>query len=361
MNVALVGLPASGKTCLFDALSQGAVDSAAHPARPDHPNCASVPVPDERLEWLAGLYGAAKQTPVHLEFLDLPGLAPGRAELAAQNTAILEHLRRADALTLVLRAFESERVPHLLGRVAARGDRDVLFSEFALADLDVTLRRIERLEKQILKPTPEREANKRELELLGRCRAALEAERPVHEAVRSDAERTVLRGFAFLTEKPVLLVVNISEVEAGDPARAAEALGDLGGPVQALSASIEAEIGRLDPGDRAAFLEEMGLKRFHTADVLRGVCQAADRITFFTCSDKEVAARSVPRGTTAVQAAGAVHTDMARGFIRAEVVAYDDLRRAGSVKQARADGHYLIEGRDFVVREGDVIYFHFSR
>jgi hypothetical protein len=361
VNVALVGLPASGKTCLFDALCQGAVDSAAHPARSDHPNRASVAVPDDRLAWLADLYGAPKQSPAHVEFLDLPGLAPGRAELASQNTAIQEHLRRADALVCVLRAFASDRVPHLLGRVDARGDRDVLRDEFVLADLEVAQRRIEKLEKQIQKPTPDRDAHKRELDLLMRCRDALEAQRPLRDAVTTEAERALLRGFALLTEKPVLVVLNVGEEQAGDPAQAAEAPGDFGPHVRALCASLEAEIGRLDPADRPTFLEEMGLQRFHTADVLRGVWEATDRITFFTCGDKEVAARSVPRGTTAVQAAGEVHTDMARGFIRAEVVAYDDLRRAGSIKQARADGHYLIEGRDFVVREGDVVHFHFSR
>ena len=361
MNVALAGLPASGKTCLFDALSEGAVDSGVHPARPDHPNRASVAVPDERLPWLAGLYGAPKQTRIHIEFVDLPGLAPGRPELAAQNTAIMDRLRQVDALVYVLRAFAGDRVPHLLGRVDPRGDRDVLFSEFALADLDVTVRRIEKLEKQIQKPTPERDVQRRELDVLARCRQALEGERPLHEAIAGEADRAMLRGFAFLTEKPVLAILNVAEDRAGDPEAVAAEYADLGRPLRALSASLEAEIGALAPQERQAFLEEMGLKRFHTPEVLRGVCEALDRITFFTCGSNEVAARSVPRGTTAVQAAAEVHTDMARGFIRAEVVAYEDLRRAGSLKQARAEGHFLVEGRDFVVREGDVVHFHFSR
>jgi len=153
----------------------------------------------------------------------------------------------------------------------------------------------------------------------------------------------------------------VAEDRAGDPEAVAAEYADLGRPLRALSASLEAEIGALAPQERPAFLEEMGLKRFHTPEVLRGVCEAMDRITFFTCGSNEVAARSVPRGTTAVQAAAEVHTDMARGFIRAEVVAYEDLRRAGSIKQARAEGHFLVEGRDFVVREGDVVHFHFSR
>jgi len=361
VNVALAGLAASGKTCLFDALCEGAVDSAAHPARPDHPNRATVSVPDERLQWLAELYGAPKQTPVHIEWLDLPGLAPGRADLASQNTAIMEHLRRADALALVLRAFESDRAPHPLDRIDPRADRNLLLSEFLLADLDIILRRIEKLEKQIQKPTPDRDAHRRELKLLKRCQEALEAEKHLHDCLESEAERQMVRGFAFLTEKPVLTILNAGEEVAGTPEEVAAEFSDLGEPLRALCASLEAEIGALPPEDRPAFLEEMGLKRLHILDVLRGACAAMDRITFYTCSEKEVTARSVPRGTRAVEAAGEVHTDMARGFIRAEVVSYEYLRGAGTAKQARAEGHVRAESRDYVVQDGDIIFFHFSR
>ena len=361
MNVALTGLPLSGKTCVFDAVSEGAVDSSAHPARAEHPNIAQVNVPDDRLDWLFEHARPPKKVPVQIEWLDLPGLAPGRSDLAAQNTAVMEHLRRADALVLVLRAFNNPAAPHPRGRVDPRADLDTLRAEFLISDLDVTLRRIERLEKQILKPTPDREAHKRELDLLGRCRQALEAERPVHSAVQSDHERAMLRGFAFLTEKPSFLVLNVGEDAAGDPEAAAAPLKDLGAPVVAMCASLEAEISRLAPDERGPFMEEMGLKRFHAPDVLRGVHRALGRVTFFTMGDKEVAARSLPEGTKAVDAAGAVHTDMAKGFIRAEVVHFEDFRQAGSLKEARTRGTLRLEGRDYVVVDGDVILFHFSR
>ncbi len=274
----------------------------------------------------------------------------------------MEHLRRADALVLVLRAFENPAAPHPRGRVDPRADLDLVRGELLLADLDITLRRIERLEKQILKPTPEREANKRELELLGRCRAALEAERPVHEAIRSDAERSVLRSFAFLTEKPCFVVLNVGEDAAGDPgAAAATLLEDAGLPGVAMCASLESEISRLAPEERAAFMAEMGLKQFHGPDVVRGVHRALHRLTFFTAGEKEVAARSVPEGADAVEAAGAVHTDMAKGFIRAEVVGFEDFKRAGGLKEARTQGTLRLEGRDYIVADGDVILLHFSR
>jgi hypothetical protein len=358
VRVALAGLPLSGKTCLFTALAPGAVDSAANPARADRPNAAMTALPDERLDWLADYYRAPKRTPLQLEWIDLPGLTPGRPDLAAQNIAITEHLRRSDALVYVLRAYESGRTP---GRVDPKADLDVLHGEFVLSDLDVILRRIEKVEKQIAKPTPDREAQKRELEFLGRCRTALEAARPLHEVVRNDAERTILRGFAALTEKPVLAVLNVSEADAGNPDAVADRYKDLGRPLVAMCASLEAEISQLPPEEREVFMAEMGVARLHARDVLWGAYNVLGRITFMTAGEKEAAARSVPRGTTAVAAAEEVHTDMARGFIRAEVVRFEDFRRAGNLKQARADGHVRLEGRDYVVQDGDVILFHFSR
>jgi len=358
MKVALAGLPLAGKTCLFSALCEGAVDSAAGPARADRPNSAMVALPDQRLDWLCEHYGPEKRTPVQMEWIDLPGLAPGRPELAPQNTAITEHLRRTDILVNVLRAFESSRIP---GKVDPKADRDRLRGEFLLSDLDTVLKRIEKIEKQIAKPTPERDALKRELEFLVRCRACVEAERPLHEVVRTDAERTILRGFTALTEKPAVTVLNIGEDRAGDPESEAARWAGLGQPLIAMCASLESEISQLPAAERAAFMGEMGLARLHAADVLRAVQTAAGRITYFTVNDREVAARTIRRGADAVQAAGEVHTDMARGFIRAEVVTFEDFKRAGSVKEARAQGHYRLEGRSYVVQDGDVILFHFSR
>ena len=358
MNVALAGLPLSGKTCLFTALSEGAIDSATNPARADHPNAAMIAVPDPRLDWLCEHYQAGKRTPIQIEFLDLPGLMPGRPDLAAQNTAIMEHLRRADALVCVLRAFESTRVP---GKVDPLAERDALHAEFVLSDLDTALRRIEKLEKQVTKPSADRDAMKKELEFLARCREALEAERPLREVVHSDAERSILRGFASLTEKPLFTVLNVGEAQAGKPAEAAAAYAGIGSPAMALSASLEAEIARLPPAERASFLAELGLDRLHTPEVILGVYGALGRITFFTAGEKEAAARSVLRGASAVEAAGEVHTDLAKGFVRAEVVAFEDFKRAGGLKQARAEGRARMEGRDYVVRDGDVLLIHFTR
>ena len=357
MNLVLAGLPLSGKTCLFDAATGGAVDSAAHPARPDRPNAATARLPDERLDWLADHYQTKKRTPIALELVDVPGLTHGRSDLASQNTAILEHWRRADGLVSVLRAFRSDRVP---GRIDPRADFVALHSEFMLSDLGVILRRIDKVEAQIQKPIPEREALRHELEFLGRCREALEAERPLHDLVRNDAERATLRGFACLTEKPVLVLLNVSEEDAGRPAEVVARYPALRGPISGLCASLEAEIGRLAPDERPPFMAELGLDRLHTPDFLWATYRAMGRITYFTAGEKEVAARSIPQGMTVVDAAGEVHTDMARGFIRAEAVAFEDFKRAGSLKQARADGHVRSEGRNYIVRDGDVLLFHFQ-
>jgi len=358
VNVPLAGLSLSGKTCLFNALTEGAVDSAASPARADHPNAATVALPDERLDWLFEHYHSARRVPVRIDWIDLPGLAPGRSDLASQNTAITEHLRRADALVYVLRAFESDRVP---GRVDPKADRSALAGEFLFSDLDIVLRRIEKLESQLTKPIPHREALKHELDFLALCRETLEAEKPLHDIARTEVQRAILRNFAALTEKPVLTVLNVGEDQAGRPEAAAQTYPDIAPPMVALCASLEAEIAQLAPDERQAFMQELGLDRLRARDILPAVHRAMNRITFYTAGDPEVNARSVPRGTTAVDAAGDVHTDMARGFIRAEVVSFEHLKMAGDLKRARADGVVRLEGRDYVVQDGDVILFHFSR
>jgi hypothetical protein len=358
MKITLTGLPLAGKTCLFNALTGGAIDSSASPARADRPNAAMIALPDDRLDWLSEHYKTVKRTPIQMEWIDLPGLAPGQADLASQNTAITEHLRRADLLVNVLRAFDSSRLP---GKVDPKSDRDRLRGEFLLSDLDTVLRRIEKIEKQITKPVPDREALKRELEFLGRCREAIEAERPLHEVVKNDAERTILRGFTALTEKPSVTVLNVGEDHAGDPEAVAAEHAGLGQPLIALCASLEAEIGQLPAADRATFMGEMGLARMHTEELLKAVYAALGRITYFTAGEKEVAARSIRKGADAVESAEEVHSDIARGFIRAEVVTYEDFKRCGSLKEARAQGHYRLEGRAYVVQDGDIMLFHFSR
>jgi len=258
----------------------------------------------------------------------------------------------------VLKAFESSRVP---GKADPKADRDALHAEFVLSDLDTILRRIEKLEKQVLKPVPDREALKKEMEFLGRCREALEAEKALKGVARTDTERNILRGFASLTEKPILTVLNVGEDEAGKPGDAAARYANLASPMVALCASLEAEIAALPPADRASFMGEMGLDRLHAPEVILGLYQALGRITFFTAGEKEVAARSVLRNASAVDAAGEVHTDMAKGFVRAEVVNYVDFKRAGSLKDARATGGVRMEGRDYVVKDGDIMLFHFTR
>jgi len=358
VNIALAGLPLSGKTCLFDALTEGTVDSAGQPARADRPSAAAVAVPDGRLDWLHAHYETPKKVPVHLQWLDLPGLAPGRSDLESQNTQILEHLHRADALVYVLRAFESDKVP---GRVDPEADAATLAGEFLLADLAVVERRIEKVEAQAAKPVPNRDALHAERAFLERCRRALEAEQPLQGVPETETERNILRNFAALTLKPTVTVLNVDEHDAGRPDEVAAAHPALPTPVFGLCASLEAEIRGLAPEEQAAFLEEMGLDRLHTPGLLTGAHAARERITFYTTGEEEVAARSLPRGASAVDAAGSVHTDMAHGFIRAEVVAFGDLKAAGDLKQAKADGHVRLEGRDYVVRDGDVIFFHFSR
>jgi hypothetical protein len=233
----------------------------------------------------------------------------------------------------------------------------VLRSEFLLADLDSVIRRIEKLKKTVDRPTPTQEQDKRELALLTRCNEALEAERALREVIRTPEEQKMVRGFGFLSEKPALCVINIGEEES--PAVAIEKYRDVGEAVFAVSAHLEWELSLLSEEERPDFMAEMGIDELAGPRLLRAAHNLLGRITFFTVSEKEVSAWSIPAGTQAVDAAGEIHTDMARGFIRAEVVAFDTLREAGSMKQAKERNLVRLEGKHYEVADGDVVFFRF--
>lgn len=362
MKVALAGLPLSGKTALFDALSNHAVDSQARPARADHPNVAAVKVPDERVDWLSETHGSAKIVHATIELVDLPGLVIGDAQGAADRPRILAHLRQAEAVVICLRAFDSAAIPPRGGRVDPRRDYNDLYSEFLVADLDSVMRRIEKIDAVLTKPLPkaEKDGYKHEHELLGRCQAALEAERSLREVIRTPDDAALVRGFGFFTLKPAVVVLNVDESHAADPAEPLERFGQLDVPVYAICAGAESEILRLDPAERPDFLADLGLQRLQSDQLARNIFNAVDQIVFLTTGPDESRAWPVPAGTRAVDAAGEIHSDLSRGFIRAEVISYTDLREAGSEKAARAAGKLRLEGKDYIVQDGDVMTIRFS-
>jgi len=355
MRVALVGLPFSGKSTLFAAVAE-AGGSEVRLDRPDTEHLAVVKVPDERLDWLFELFAPERCVHAELEFLDVPGLDLSDESARQRARAHWPAVRQSDMIVFVVRGFHDESVPAYRGRVDPQADLEELRTEMIFSDLEQVAARIAKLKAQLKKPTPDREEHARELELMERLQQALEAERPLTEAVANEAEEKMIRAFAFLTLKPALVVINCDEDSAGQAGP-----GELGGyPAIQLSAKIEEELARLAPADREEFMKDLGIEGSARDRLVRACYEAMHLVSFFTHGDKEARAWTIPAGTDAVTAAAEVHTDMARGFIRAEVIAFDDLKAAGSEKAARSAGKFRLEGKNYIVQDGDVIHFRFN-
>ncbi len=352
----------SGKTALFDALSGHALDSQSHPARADHPNVATIRVPDERVDFLAELHKSAKVVHATTELADLPGMILDSGPGAAERPRIIAQLRQADAIVCCLRAFHSDAVPPPKGSVDPRRDYDDIRSEFFLADLELVVRRIEKVESTLKKPLPkkDREQHEREAHLLARCREALEAEQPLRPLLERPEDEILLRSFGFLTQKPTILVLNVDESQAAQMATITASWADVGLPVHAISAKAESDILELPEDERPLFMEELGIAALQSERLVRDICRELDQVVFLTTGPDETRAWPIPKNSTAVEAAGAIHSDLARGFIRAEVFSYDDLKAAGSEKAVRAAGKFRLEGKDYIVQDGDILVIRFS-
>ncbi len=357
MRTGIIGLPRAGKTSLFKILTHAQMDAKAAHA-PTHVGVARVP--DPRLERLAELYKPRKVTHATIEYVDVGGLVQDRA----RDAAALTPLREVEALAQVVRVFEDVSVSHPSGSVNPQRDVANLELELLLADLDQAARRIERLEKDLKKKNDA--ALEQELALLTRCRVALEAERPLREVEFTPAEQKMLSGFMFLSQKPMLYVLNLGDDEVKEITSAVEqhGLGALAAKphttVVPICGRIEAELAELEDAEAAELLAGYGLKASGLDRVLHATYELFGLISFFTCSAAECRAWTIRRGTSALQAAGAVHSDFERGFIKAEVVRWDELLEAGSVAAARDRGRVKLEGKEYVVQEGDVIQFRHS-
>ena len=355
MKIGLVGLPKSGKTSLFNLLTgQRVATSSFGSSREMHVGVARVP--DERVDRLSALYKRKKTTHATFEVVDLAGIEKGgRQGLEAKE------FRNADALLHVVRAF-----PDAAGATPApRSDIADLETELILADLEVIERRLERLEASIKKKRTD--GDLRGQAVLRKLKPALEAETPIRAVELPDEEAKLIRGFTFLSQKPILHCLNLDENELARAATLAESfgLGDLAGRPHTrlgwVSAVIEAEVAQLAGEEQAAFLADLGLTEPAIPRVLKDCYELLGLISFFTVGEDEVRAWSVPRGTRAQEAAGAVHSDIARGFIRAEVVGYDDLLAAdGSMALARERAQLRLEGKDYTVQDGEVCHIRFN-
>lgn len=348
MHVAIAGFPFSGKTSVFQALSGVSADHL----KVAEENVATVKLSEPRLEWLERLYKPKRRSEATIEFIDLPGSGERDVEKAGLEKH-LPTLRQADALLLVVRAFESASVPPHQGRVDPERDLIQLRDEMLLADLTICAGRVERLEKALTKPSKDRDQQKQELELLKRCQDAIEQETPLRTVVQPGPEEKLLRSFGFTTQKPALLIVNIGEEGIGQepPFRDPHAFDTV-----AVCAALEAELIQMEPADRAAFMAEFGILALARERVVRACFDGLGLIFMFTVvGTEEVRAWPLAKGTTALEAAAKIHTDMARGFIKAETVAFDDLRAGGSMREAKAAGKVRMEPKTYVVQDGDVI------
>jgi len=358
LRAALIGFGQTGKTTLFQLMT-----SAREPSRASHGKAEATigisKVPDARLDRLTAMYNPKKRVPATIEFADLAMPVQAGAASALVDVAAYKN---ADALVHVVRAFNDSTVPHPAGSVSPARDAQAMEDELILADLGLTERRLERVDKDLKKgKSPELE---RERAVLTQCKAALEEGRPLRSLNLQGDDLRRLRGFQFLSAKPLLIVLNVDEANVGDDTqKAAQAAGLTGflsraatGAV-AVCAKIELEIAQLEPADAAAFLADLGLRESGLDRVIRASYELLGYISFFTVGEDECRAWSIPRNLTAPVAAGEIHSDIQRGFIRAEVVSYDALIQRGSMAACRDHGEVRLEGKDYIVVDGDIINF----
>jgi GTP-binding protein YchF len=362
LKAGIVGLPNVGKSTLFNAITRAGAEAANYPFCTIDPNVGVVEVPDPRLQELAKIVNPNRIVPTTFEFVDIAGLVKGASKGEGLGNKFLSHIREVDAIVHVVRCFEDSNITHVAGKVNPIDDIETINLELALADLETIERRIEKTKKNLKSGDKKYQ---QELEVLEKMKSTLEEGKPARSLVFSDEEWALVKDLHLLTQKKVLYVANVSEDEINrEDNQYVQAVREYaqaeGAEVIVISAKVESEIAELEGEDRELFLQELGLEESGLDRLIRAAYKLLGLTTYFTAGVQEVRAWTIRKGTKAPQAAGVIHSDFERGFIRAEVVAYDDLIQAGSMANARDQGKLRLEGKDYVVQDGDVMHFRFN-
>lgn len=362
MKLGIVGLPNVGKSSLFNALTCGSAPSENYPFCTIDPNIGIVSVPDERMDYLAEMYHPAKFTPAVIEFVDIAGLVKGASRGEGLGNKFLSHIRETDAIIQVVRCFENGDVTHVDGTINSLRDAETINFELIFADIEAVEKRLSKSEKMIKSGDKK---YKTECDVLVKVKEELEKGILVSGMDLSEEEKEIVSDIFLLTDKPMLYVANVSEDDAisGDNQQAA-ALSKIAetqnAEVIVVCAKLEEELSKLEPDERKSFLSELGIEKSGLEKLIQKSYKLLNQISYLTAGEKEVRAWTIANGTKAPQAAGKIHSDFERGFIRAEIVAFDDLKACGDMAAAKAKGLIRQEGKDYIMKDGDVTLFKFN-
>lgn len=364
LEVGIVGLPNVGKSTLFNAITKAGAEAANYPFCTIEPNVGVVDVPDARLWKLTEMYKPKGKTiPAAMRFVDIAGLVKGASQGEGLGNKFLAHIRQVDAIAQVVRCFHDENITHVEGGLDPLRDIEIINTELCLADLETVEKRLDRSQKLLKSGDKKAQA---EIAVLGKVREALQDANPARRIGLTDDEVSIIRDLNLLTMKPALFVANVGEDEVASPEdnKYVQAVKEYASrekaEVIAVSAKLEAEIAELDAEEAKAFLADLGLSESGLDKLIKAGFKLLGLMTFFTAGEQEVRAWTITEGTKAPQAAGKIHSDIERGFIRAEIVSYDDLMAAGSHNAAKEKGLVRLEGKEYVMRNGDVTYFRFN-
>ncbi|MBK7857415.1 MAG: redox-regulated ATPase YchF [Archangiaceae bacterium] len=366
LSIGIVGLPNVGKSTLFNALSNAGALAANYPFATIEPNIGVVPVPDDRLEALTALVKPEKTIPTSLEFVDIAGLVRGASKGEGLGNQFLANIRQVDAVLYVLRCFVDDNITHVEGSVDPRRDKETVDTELCLKDLETLEKRREKTNKSVKVPGKEGEHARLEMALLDRIKAKLDDGVPVRAQGLTEDDQELIRDLFFLTNKPVLYIANVAEGQLAGAesdalvAKVKELAASEKAPCVVVAAALEAEIQQLPQEERPAFLESAGLKEPGLNKVVRAGYSLLGLQTYFTVGPKECRAWTIHKGWKAPQAAGVIHTDFEKGFIKAEVIAWSELIKHGSESAARDKGLLRMEGKEYVVQDGDCMHFRFN-